>query len=87
VIGVNSAIISPSGASAGIGFAISSNTVSKVIPSLIEEGDYPHPWLGIQSLNLTERFAQVLKEAGVNVPVNRDVLIVNEYMLIALLFY
>lgn len=79
VIGVNSAIISPSGASAGIGFAISSNTVGKVVPSIIEEGHYPHPWLGFQSLNLTKRFGQLLEEAGITVPVEKGVLIVNVF--------
>lgn len=79
VIGVNSAIISPSGASAGIGFAISSNTVAKVVPALIEDGHFPHPWLGFQSLNLTERFGQLLEEAGLSIPVNKGILIVNVF--------
>ena len=79
VIGVNSAIISPSGASAGIGFAISSNTVAKVVPALIEDGHFPHPWLGFQSLNLTERFGQLLEEADLSVPVNEGILIVNVF--------
>ncbi len=77
VIGVNSAIISPSGASAGIGFAISSNIVKKVVPALIEEGHYPHPWLGIQSLNLNPGLSKILNRADVNVPVEKGVLIVQ----------
>lgn len=77
VIGVNSAIISPSGASAGIGFAISANTVSQVVPSLIENGEYPHPWLGIQALNLQPGFVQLLNRSELNIPVEEGVLIVS----------
>ena len=46
VIGVNSQIISPSRASAGIGFAVPADTVQRVVPQLIAQGRYPHPWLG-----------------------------------------
>lgn len=77
VVGVNSAIISPSGASAGIGFAISANTVNQVVPSLIENGEYPHPWIGIQALNLRPGFVQLLQQADVSLPVEEGVLIVN----------
>jgi S1-C subfamily serine protease len=75
VIGVNSTIISPSGASAGIGFAISSSIVRKVVPSLIEEGRYPHPWLGIRPVNLTPGLARLLQRADITVPVEQGVLI------------
>ena len=50
VIGVNVAIYSPSGASAGIGFAIPVDTVNRVIPRLVQYGRYVRPILGI-SLN------------------------------------
>ena len=53
VIGVNSQIISPSRASAGIGFAVSANTVKRVVPELLERGYYPHPWLGATMLPLS----------------------------------
>ena len=49
LIGVNTQIISPSGASAGIGFAIPVNTVKKVIPQLLEHGEEVRPVLGIQN--------------------------------------
>jgi S1-C subfamily serine protease len=75
VIGVNSTIISPSGASAGIGFAISASIVSKVIPALIEDGRYPHPWLGIRPVNLSPGLARILKRANVTMPVEQGVLI------------
>jgi len=77
VIGVNSQIISPSGASAGIGFAVSANTVRRVVPELITRGYYPHPWLGAQMLSLTRSVAEVLREAGMNVPVDTGLLVIE----------
>ncbi|CAG0905611.1 unnamed protein product [Darwinula stevensoni] len=47
VIGVNVAIYSPSGASAGIGFAIPVDIVNRVIPKLVQHGRYVRPILGI----------------------------------------
>ncbi len=47
MIGVNTAIWSPSGASAGIGFAVPVGTVKRVVPQLIEQGYYAPPSLGI----------------------------------------
>lgn len=47
VIGVNTAIYSPSGAFAGIGFAIPIDVVNRIAPRLIREGDLPTPGLGI----------------------------------------
>jgi S1-C subfamily serine protease len=70
VIGVNSQIISPSRASAGIGFAVSSNTVQRIVPELIARGYYPHPWLGVQIRTLTPRIAEAFREAEMNVPVD-----------------
>lgn len=49
LIGVNVAIYSPSGASAGIGFAIPVDTVNRVVPSLIKNGRYVRPILGVIS--------------------------------------
>jgi S1-C subfamily serine protease len=77
VIGVNSQIISPSRASAGIGFAVSSNTVRRVVPELIARGYYPHPWLGINSLPLSARAAALFREAGVDVSVDQGLMIVE----------
>ena len=51
LIGVNTQIISPSGGNAGIGFAIPVNTVSRVIPQLLEFGREIRPILGISNLN------------------------------------
>jgi len=47
IVGVNSAIFSPSGANAGIGFAIPAAIVQRVVPELIENGHYPTPGIGI----------------------------------------
>jgi serine protease Do len=60
IIGMNTAIFSSTGESAGVGFAIPSNTVSKVVPSLISSGVYQHPWLGISGTDITPEIATVL---------------------------
>ncbi len=77
VIGVNSQIISPSQANAGIGFAVSSNTVRRVVPELIARGYYPHAWLGTNSLPLNKRTADAFREAGMNLPVDKGLLILE----------
>ncbi len=48
LIGVNTQIASPSGASAGVGFAVPVNTVNRVVPQIIETGEYTPPRLGIR---------------------------------------
>lgn len=48
LIGINTAIYSPSGASAGIGFAVPVDTVMRVVPQLIQTGRYIRPALGIE---------------------------------------
>jgi len=77
VIGVNSQIISPSRASAGIGFAVSANTVRRVVPELIARGYYPHPWLGTYMLPLTSTAAQAFREAGMDLPVDEGLYVVE----------
>ncbi|MDD3827902.1 MAG: trypsin-like peptidase domain-containing protein [Anaerolineae bacterium] len=78
IIGVNTAIFSPSQASAGIGFAVPVDTVRRVVPALIENGYYPHPWLGINYVwSLTSERAGILREAGMDVPVEEGVLIIE----------
>ncbi len=47
LVGVNTAIFSPSGASAGIGFAIPVDVVNRVVPALIKDGRTPNPGIGI----------------------------------------
>jgi S1-C subfamily serine protease len=53
LIGVNTAIQSPSGGSVGIGFAIPAETVMRVVPELVSRGYYPHPWTGFTSYELS----------------------------------
>jgi S1-C subfamily serine protease len=79
VIGVNSQIISPSRASAGIGFAVSANTVNRVVPALISRGYYPHPWLGASMLPLSPSAAELFREAGMDIPGDSGLLIVELY--------
>jgi S1-C subfamily serine protease len=52
VVGINTAINSPSGGSVGIGFAVPSDIVKRVVPALIEDGRYAHPSLLIQVAEL-----------------------------------
>src|SRR5437870_4336891 len=51
VIGVNTAILSPSGTSAGIGFAIPIDVVNRVVPEIIRRGYVPTPGIGIVAAN------------------------------------
>jgi S1-C subfamily serine protease len=78
VIGVNTAIFSPSQASAGIGFAVPADTVRRVVPELIARGYYPHPWLGLSYVwNLGPDRAQILREVGMIVPVEEGILLLE----------
>lgn len=60
VLGVTSAIESPVRASAGIGFAIPSAIVKNVVPALIKDGQYVHPWLGISGQTLVPDLAAAM---------------------------
>jgi len=60
VIGVNTAIYTPSGGSVGIGFAVPVNTVKKLLPQLITRGRAPHPWLGISGMDINPTVAKAL---------------------------
>jgi S1-C subfamily serine protease len=63
LIGVNTAIFSPSGASAGIGFAVPVDTVNRIIPQLLAEGRVSRPYLGVQVSDAIS--AQVTGQRGV----------------------
>ncbi len=69
LIGINTAIFSPSGAFAGIGFSVPVDTVNEVVPQLIRTGKVDRPGLGIHIFDqsLVERLQQrrVLSEPGV----------------------
>ena len=58
VIGVNAQIESAVRANAGVGFAIPSNIVARVVPVLIAEGRFQWPWLGVTGGDVTPRLAE-----------------------------
>lgn len=59
VIGMNTAgVLSDSGSFSGIGLAVPSNTISKIVPVLISKGNYTHPWLGISASTLTSKLTE-----------------------------
>ena len=61
VVGINTAIQSNTGSNTGVGFAIPSQTVAKIVPTLIEEGEYKHPWIGVSGRDIDPDLAKVLK--------------------------
>ena len=66
LIGINTAIYSPSGASAGVGFAVPVDTVNRVVPQLIGQGKYVRPSLGIEiDQDLNEAITEQLGVKGV----------------------
>jgi serine protease Do len=73
LIGVPSAIESPVPASAGVGFAIPSAIVKRVVPELIQNGKAEHPWIGISGTTLS---AEVAQEMGLS-PAQRGALVVD----------
>jgi len=59
VIGMNTAgVLSDSGSFSGIGLAVPSNTISKIVPVLISKGNYTHSWLGISASTLTSKLTE-----------------------------
>jgi S1-C subfamily serine protease len=75
VIGVNTAIFSPTGTSAGVGFAVPSNTVLRILPDLLELGRYRHPYLGIR---YAYRVSPGLADS-LSLPVEEGLLLVQLY--------
>jgi S1-C subfamily serine protease len=61
IVGINSAIISPSGGSVGIGFAIPVNTARRVVPELISKGYVTYPYIGATIQSLIPEMAKYLK--------------------------
>ncbi len=84
IIGINTAIAStsPGGGSIGIGFAIPSNTASKIAEELIKKGKVvrpPKPWIGIGYEPISEDIRAGLSQMGLNIPKNAQVIIVQIY--------
>jgi serine protease Do len=65
VIGVNTAIISPTGGSIGLGFSMSSNVVTKVVGQLKEFGETRRGWLGVQIQDVDQDIANAVGLDGV----------------------
>ena len=57
VIGMNTAILSESGAASGVGFAVPSDTLKVILPALIANGSYVHPWIGVSGTDVTPEIA------------------------------
>jgi S1-C subfamily serine protease len=53
VVGINTAVLSSTGAFSGIGLTIPSNSVARIVPILIQRGNYSHPYLGLSGATLT----------------------------------
>lgn len=72
MIGINSQILSPSGASAGVGFAIPVNTAKRVVPELIKYGEVRRPKMGASMYPVNE-----LRNRGFDLPVSQGLLVRN----------
>jgi len=66
VIGINSAIFSPSGGNVGIGFAIPADIAQKTIDQLLKHRRVKRGWLGVNIQNLTDEMGLSLKKGGLN---------------------
>lgn len=71
VIGINTAIRQDA---QGIGFAVPVDTIKRVVPALIANGYYPHPWLGFLGYSLTPELAHAL-----DLPVDQGILVAQLY--------
>ena len=61
IVGINTAIQSTTGEFTGVGFAIPSQTVAKIVPTLISDGEYKHPWIGISGTDIDLEMANVME--------------------------
>jgi len=61
IVGINTAIQSATGEFTGVGFSVPSQTVAKIVPTLIEKGKYEHPWIGIAGRDIDPDMAKVLE--------------------------
>jgi len=72
MIGINSQILSPSGGSVGVGFAVPVNTAKREVPQLIQFGEVKRPKIGANLLSIEQ-----LAEQGVRLPVQSGLLVRN----------
>ena len=61
IVGINTAIQSTTGEFTGVGFAIPSQTVAKIVPTLISDGKYKHPWIGISGTDIDLEMAEIME--------------------------
>ena len=71
VIGINTAIREDA---QGIGFAVPVNTIKRIVPMLLQNGSYPHPWTGFLGYSITPDLAQRL-----DLPVEQGILVAQLY--------
>jgi putative serine protease PepD len=74
LIGINTAIYSPSGGSVGIGFAVPVDTARRIIPELITKGYVARPWLGVTMMPVDRRLARRL-----SLPVEQGLMVGEVY--------
>ena len=72
VIGINTAIQSGTGEFSGIGFAIPSNTIKKIVTAIIQNGHFKHPWIGISGISIDPYLSDIL-----GLPVSNGFMIQN----------
>lgn len=72
IVGVSTAIFSPSGGSVGVGFAVAINTAKRIIPDLINRGYVARPYLGIAGHEVFPALAQALR-----LPVKEGIMVVE----------
>jgi S1-C subfamily serine protease len=72
VIGVSTAIFSPSGGSVGVGFAVPINTAKRIVPELIKRGYVARPYLGITGHEVVPALAKAF-----NLPVSEGIMVVE----------
>jgi S1-C subfamily serine protease len=67
VVGMNTAgILSENGGFSGIGLAIPSNAITRIVPSIIEKGIFSHPWMGIAGVTLTTELTNLFQNLSGN---------------------
>jgi len=74
MIGVNTAIFTPSGGSVGIGFAIPVDTAKKVLNELVTRGYVAYAWLGVETQTLVPELAEIL-----SLPVERGAMVARTF--------
>jgi S1-C subfamily serine protease len=77
VIGVNTAIITSSGGSEGLGLAIPSNVVKRIVPDLIQYGRYRHPDLGVRGIPVSALGQTARRQLGIPESITDGVLVLQ----------